>query len=290
MGFNIGKSLKGTALLGSMDGAYAGFLGGGKKSKKSAILYDILARDAANKGARSTVNSYGNEQLSNDFNNWLSQGNTSYSSKDLVNRFTSKQKQQLQNYIDSNFAGYGGSNSWLNNYWNDNATDELTNNFIDTQYNDALTSLDRALKRGTLSQNGYNNALSNLNTQKSGAYSTIGDIGRGIIDDYKNDLTNKVSGYKTDIDNYNLGNYGTISAEGFKNDFDTLYNNQKNSLENKFNLMTQDQKPFDVSQIIGDARTSQGVNNTQTDQLLGAIEDTETKKDKKVGLGNKGLF
>lgn len=261
-------------------------------------------RDAINK-----VSKYGNSQLDTDFSNWLNNSgyensggyndyriassknfNSSGMRDDMIHEFTQKQKQDLENYLNQNFADLGTSNTWLDNYWNTNSDNDYVNNFISTNYDNALTQLDRALKRGTLSQSGYDNALENLNTQKSGAETTIGNIGQGILDNYRTALTEKAQGFGANLDNYDLSKYGTVSADNFSKNFNDLYNNQQAGFESEFNLATQDLQPFDVSGIIGDARVAQGVNNTQTDQLLGAIEDVEKKKDKKVGLGNKGLF
>ena len=46
---------------------------------------------------------------------------------------------------------------------------------------------------------------------------------------------------------------------------------------------------FDPSSLIGEAKVQQGV-ATPTNNLLGAIEENEQKKNKKVGLGNQGVF
>ena len=211
-------------------------------------------------------------------------------SNDMINKFEKEQKKAMQNYLNQNFADLGTSDMWLNNYWNSNSDDELVNNFITNNYDNALTQLDRALKRGTLSQSGYDNALENLNTQKSGAFSTIGNIGQGIMDNYRTALSERAIGYNQNMDDYSLAKYGNVSADAFKSDFDKLYSDQQGNFEGEFNLATQDLQPFDISGIIGNARVAQGVNNTQTDELLGAIEDSEQKKDKKVGLGNKGMF
>jgi hypothetical protein len=210
--------------------------------------------------------------------------------KDMINTFEKEQKKAMENYLNQNFTDLGTSNMWLNNYWNSGSDDELVNNFITSNYDNALTQLDRALKRGTLSQSGYDNALENLNTQRSGAESTIGNIGQGIMDNYRTAMQEKATGYHQNLDDYSLAKYGNVSADAFKSDFDKLYADQQGNFEGDFNVATQDLQPFDISGIIGNARVAQGVNNTQTDELLGAIEDSEQKKDKKVGLGNKGLF
>lgn len=264
-----------------------------------------------NNALNKVANQYNNNKLNNDFAAWINSGgydkenpsknfgihksnsgsfNQNGMRDDMISKFTDYNKRNLQNYMDNNFADLGTSNLWLNDYWNNQSDDNLVNNFINTNYDNALTQLDRALKRGTLSQKGYDSALNDLNTQKSGAYTTVGGIGQGIIDGYKTALTEKAQGYGQNIDKFNLGNYGQFNVDNFRNDFQNTYNDQLANFENDFNLMTQDLKPFDISGIIGDARVAQGVNNTQTDPLLNAIEDTEKKKDQKIGLGNKGLF
>ena len=264
-----------------------------------------------NQATSKVARDYGNEQLNTDFRNWLNNNgyensggvgnygihkskgknfNQTGMSNDMIHEFTQQQKKAMENYMNQNFADLGTSNMWLDNYWGSNAADDYVNNFITTNYDNALTQLDRALKRGTLSQSGYDNALNNLNTQRSGAETTIGNIGKGIMDNYRTALTEKAQGFGANLDNYDLSKYGNVSADKFADSFNKLYGDQQAGFESEFNLATQDLSPFDVSGIIGDARVAQGVNNTQTDELLGAIEEAEQKKDKKVGLGNKGLF
>lgn len=252
-------------------------------------------------------NQYNNENMLNDFMDAVNSGKISSGlgnfhkssgkhvnynayADDLINQFSNNQKNALQNYIDRNFSGIGGSNMWLDNYWNSDTDNDLVNSFINTKYDNAVEQLDRALNRGTLSQSGYDSALNDLNLQKSGAETTIGNIGQGIIDDNREDLLNKVNGFITDIDNYNLSMYDNINPDAFSDSLNDLYNQQKSGFESAFNLQTQGLNPFDITQIIGDARVAQGVNNTQTDELLSAIEDNEKKKNDKVGLGNTGMF
>lgn len=277
----------------------------------SASKQQARLNDTKNKATAKLARKYNNNQLNSDFSNWLNnngyensggyEGYGIHKSKgnkfnqagmrdDMINEFTQQQKKAMENYMNQNFADLGTSNMWLDNYWNNGSDDEMVNNFITSNYDSALTQLDRALKRGTLSQSGYDNALENLNTQRSGAESTIGGISQGILDNYRTALTEKAQGFGQNLDNYDLSKYGQVSADKFANSFNDLYSNQQGNFENDFNLATQDLQPFDVSGIIGNARVAQGVNNTQNDELLGAIEDSEHKKDKKVGLGNKGLF
>lgn len=260
------------------------------------LRYGIANMQNQQANAANMLANKGYSDVLDDYRNYLNKMNGltfNTEEQNLKNYKTDQEKtnkDNLKQYIDTNFAGLGGSNIWLDNYWNNASDDAMVDNFINNNYNVALEQLDRALQRGTLSQSGYNNALENLNTQKSGAYSTIGDISQGILDKYKTALTEKAQSFGQDVDSYNFDQRNSVNAGKFKESFDNLYNTQKQGFENEFNLMTQDLQPFDVSGIIGNARVAQGVNNTQTDDLLNAIEDNEAKKDKKVGLGNKGLF
>lgn len=272
---------------------------------RSAATIQARRNSIENSAKNKVAKDYGNTQLDQDFANWVKNysddagrfriwANKGYNPtgmrNDMINSFEREQKKAMENYMNQNFADLGTSNMWLDNYWGSNADDDLVSNFITTNYDNALTQLDRALKRGTLTQSGYDNALENLNTQRSGAETTIGNIGQGIMDNYRTALTEKAQGFGANLDNYDLSKYGQVSADKFADSFNKLYGDQQTGFESEFNLATQDVTPFDISGIIGNARVAQGVNNTQSDELLGAIEDVEHKKDKKVGLGNKGLF
>ena len=213
-----------------------------------------------------------NDDRNKEYNNFI---------KDTTN----DQIKQMQNYLDNTF----GTN-WDRNYAKNFNSTDLSQNFLDNQYNNALEQLDRALKRGTLSNSGYQSALNNLNTQRSGANVMVNDLAKGIVDNNIADMRNLYEGYGADVSNYDLGKAKTTNIDVFKSGYNDLMNEQMNNFGDQFALATQNYNPFDMSDIIGNARVQQGVNNIQSDELLGAIEDTEKKKDKKVGLGNKGLF
>lgn len=244
--------------------------------------------------------------------------------ENVVNKLQNQDIKAMQNYLDNNFAGLGGSNMWMNNYWNGNETNDLINSYITSNYNNALDKLDQAVSSGYLNATGYNNALNALDTQRSAAQSTVGDIGRGILDDYKEDLLNKVQGYQTDLTNYNLNKYNSINSDAWNNDFTNYYNNQKDSLESKFNLATSGLNLFDTGDILGNAKANQGVTNANfgnsddlaaqdlsvddyynqlkrknttnttndnfNNNLYNAINEQNRRKSSRLGLGNSGLF
>lgn len=246
------------------------------------------------------VDKYNNSDLSNDLRNYINNNIGKYgiykssynnaNNQKALNDFTNNQKQNLQNYLDNNFYDLGGSNTWVNKYYDNNFGQNNVNNLLDTQYNAALEQIDRAQKRGLLSDTGYQSALNNLNNQYSSGYSSVNNINQGILDDFKNELTETAQGYMTDLGNYNLGKYGTMNTQNWSDNLQNVYDNQQNNYQSQFDNATQGMNLFDTSNIINNARVEQGVNNAQTDELESAIDDNFRQKNKKAGLGNTGVF
>lgn len=251
--------------------------------------------------AKNQVAKYGNSDLNAAFADYLKNNadygkvwkskydGSDYADKNVEN-FTNDQKLSLQNYLDDNFYDLGGSNTWLNKYYTNGFGQNNVDNLLDTQYNAALEQIDRAQKRGLLSDTGYQSALNNLNNQYSGSYSTVNNINQGIIDDFKNELTETAQGYMTDLSNYNLGKYNTMNTQNWSDNLQNVYDNQQNNYQSEFDNATQGMNLFDTSNIINNARVEQGVNNAQTDELESAIDDNFRQKGRKAGLGNTGVF
>lgn len=251
--------------------------------------------------AKQQVAKYGNADLDAAFadylkNNadygqvWKSKYNgAGYADKNVQN-FTNDQKQSLQNYLDTTFGDLGGSNTWLKNYYTNDYGQNSVNNFLDTQYNAALDQIDRAKNRGLLSDTGYQSALNNLGTQYNSGFANVNSINQGLIDDYKNELTEAAQGYMTDLANYDLSKYSTMTKDNWANNLQDIYNNQQNMYQSNFDNATSGMNLFDTSDIINTARTEQGVNNAQTDELMDTLDETSRQKNKKTGLGNVGVF
>lgn len=207
---------------------------------------------------------------------------------DIVNNFTNKQKGNLQNVLTNASVNYdptyGGG-------FNTNYADQYVDNFLNSQYNDALEQLDRAKSRGTINDVGYNRAINDLATQLSANKSTYGSIGRDIISGYNTGMQTNINNYQNLLDNYNLGtDYSKLNADIINNNLNTAYNNYLSGFENDFDAAMSGQTPFDVSGILGNAKVAQGVVNPQSNSLVDALSEQNSKKNKKVGLGNEGVF
>lgn len=206
----------------------------------------------------------------------------------IVNQFTKAQTNNLQNALTNASSmydpTYGGG-------FNTNFADQYVNSYLDDKYGLALEQLDRAKARGTLNDVGYARALKDLDTQKSAGLSTLGSIGRSLVSDYNTGMQTGIENYQNMINNYNLNNdYSRFTPDTINNKLNADYNNYLAGFEGDFNAAMSGQEPFDVSSILGNAKVSQGVTNAQTNPLVDALSDQNSKKRQKVGLGNEGVF
>lgn len=208
--------------------------------------------------------------------------------QDILNKFTKNQQTGMQNILSDASKlydpTYGGG-------FNANFADQYVNDYLNSQYNDALEQLDRAKSRGTINDVGYNRALNDLATQLSANKSTYGSIGRDIVSGYNTGMQTNINNYQNLLDNYDLkSDYGRLNADTINKSLSDSYNNYLAGFENDFDAAMSGQTPFDVSGILGNAKVAQGVVNPQTNSLVDAISEQNSKKKQKVGLGNEGIF
>lgn len=261
-------------------------------------------KNSKNRAINKSNSLYNNNNLTQDLTNWLDAGgyedfgsmyghfkgeskyNEGAAAQDILNDFASYTGQQLKNSIYK----HGDPARYSTNWGNNQQILDLKNSYLNDQYTNTLDQLDRALKRGTLNQKGYDTAYNKLNKQKLGAQSTMNTAVQGLINSYDQELGNLMNDYVSKADNYDLSLYDTYTANNFNKDFNNKYNELFQGIEGDFYNQMADTPLFDAAGLLGDAKVAQGVTNTQSNDLLGAIEENEQKKNKKVGLGNQGLF
>lgn len=203
---------------------------------------------------------------------------------------TDKQQRLLQNYADKTFQGFGGSNSYLDDYWTNTADDAFVNNFLNTQQNLAQQKLDTARDRGFLNTAGYNNAMDQMNVRRKAANSEAQTLTGDVLSGYRDDLAGKVGGIMTDIGNYDLSMRGYLTPDKIDQTLDSTYGDQQRNFESDMYGALSGYQPFDVSNILANARNTQGVISTNNDsQLLGSMQDNAKNKNKTT-TGNQGIF
>lgn len=275
-----------------------------KKKKKSAKAYNRAIGSAASKLANDyNLGTDGNKDLLQGYydslNNAYKSNKKYFYKKDpnqiynqYINDLTNKQKTQWQNEFNNMFQGYGTTNDYLDSLWNMDADKDFNQNYLDKYFNDTKTKLDSAKARGLLNEAGYNSALDTLNQRNSAASAGVNALTDSVINKYRDDWANLASSIQTSIDDYNLGQRNQNLGERWNNQYNDLYGRQQKDFENELNNALSGYTPYDVSDILANARNSQGVINPQaTDDsdLLSALQEKESKKNK-VGLGNQGIF
>lgn len=313
----------GAVVGGSIGGPIGGAIGGfiGKKlfgKNKGPNPYEVMYMLSANK-----YNKYKNnakDLLSNDSdiatsqnsdNSDLLQGYYDYlgnqynknslgffnaNENNLYNNYkndlTNQQKSAWQRDFNDMFKGYGTTNDYLDDLWSMNSAKDFNADYLNDYYNDTKTKLDSAKSRGLLNDAGYNSALNTLNQRNSAASSGVRELTDSVLNNYRDDWTNLAGNIQTGIDNYNLGQRNMNLGEQWNNQYNDLYGRQQQNFEGDMYNALSGYTPYNVSDILANARNTQGVINpqaTEDSDLLSALREKESKKNK-VGLGNQGIF
>ena len=305
----IGGAKIGSAIVPKVMSSFGHKSSSAKKKAKSASAYNSAISGAADKLAKdySIMDQSGlfknNEDLLQGYYNTLKDtynNDKKYFYKqdqnklyqNYLNDLTNKQKATWQNDFNNMFQGYGTTNNYLDSLWNMDADNDFNQNYLDNYYNDTKTKLDSAKARGLLNEAGYNSALDTLNQRNSAASAGVNALTDSVINNYRYDLSNLAGNIQSSIDNYNLGQRHMNLGEQWNNQYNDLYGRQQKGFEGELNNALSGYTPYDVSDILANARSSQGVINPQaTDdsELLSALQEKESKKNK-VGLGNQGIF
>lgn len=298
------------ATIGSILGGITGKVFGGgsarKKLRQANENYQNQLNNALTNLNSSDKYGFGGQDNSDLLNDYLQYINNKYTElgKDFrsqstdallsgfADKYNTQQKNSLTNYANNLFSNYGTTNDYLNTAWNMNADDDFNTNYLDNYYNDAMSRLDTAKSRGLLNDYGYNSALNTLNTRRSAATGELNSLTDDVLNNYRDDLANYASGVYTGIDNYDLSNRHNFNTGSIQQGYDTLYGQQQQDLTNNLNNAVAGFQPFDVADILANARNTQGVVSTaQNSDLLASLKERDENNSKnKIGLGNQGIF
>lgn len=310
-GAAIGSAIPGVGTtIGAITGGLLGSVFGGRSSRKK---WKQANRNYANQfnnaktNLQNTTNAAiaggDNSDLLNNYQSYINDKYTDWgkgfrnlSTDDLINEFVDKEtatrKNQLQSWLNNTYGGFGTTNAYLDDYWKTDADNDFNNQFLDDYYNQSMSQLETAKNRGLLNEAGYNSAMSALDRRKSAATGELNTMTDDVINNYRDDLANKVAGFQTAVDDYDLGQRNNYNSTQFGNQFNDLYNTQQQNFENNLNTAVSGYTPFDVSDILGSARNTQGIltGGNQNSELLQSLQDQKKAQTNKVGLGNQGIF
>jgi hypothetical protein len=172
--------------------------------------------------------------------------------------------------------------------------DSLTGNYTDTLLNEQFDPLSAQLlnanKRGTLTDVGYNAALSKLAENRSTGASTIGDLGSGIISRERSGLDDYISGARKDASGLSLSSTfdPNVYSSGAKNLVDTDISGFGGALRNAVGGT----KFADLGSLINAGGAVQGATNPNAanPNKLTAGATPDDNPNTKRGLGSTGAF
>jgi len=204
---------------------------------------------------------------------------------ELKGNIESENVTNYQNQLDQ-FLGTG----WENNFVNSSVGEGTLNNILNQQYNDATGTIDRAAKRGTLTDTGKQYSLGQLGQQRSAGYSVMDNLRDGIVAGYRNDLVTQGNNAYDQLNTYSLGD--SFDPTAIKGNINNFYNNQKAGFEGNFRADFGNQQLFDVNSIIQKGGINQGVTNQTKNapDVLGALNLRKTDEESRRGIGSQGVF
>lgn len=168
--------------------------------------------------------------------------------------------------------------------------DTMDDPFIDAimgrQRGEAMTALDIAKKRGSLSETGYAGALTRLGEMERSGRSTAQKLGGSVLSNYRNRIRNIGSEASQAAGSYQLGD--TFSVDPFKTKYNTELSSAKGSLEGDIISALEGQNFFDVGDILTSGGNIQGPVNPQTDYA--ALLEREKTRNQPRGVGTTGVF
>lgn len=273
----------------------------GDNDALSNDLYNFVFGGNGYKTSGSDWEKYGTPDLNGIYKSSSKHWNKENATKDALNDYRDYYLKELSNDLDKSnqfdTTNYGYVNDLMNNSKN------YVGDFLQNYYDDTYSQLEAAQKRGLLTDTSFNKGIDYLNDKNFSWNKSLSDDLNTLITDYGNQYNIARGNYEDNRDtsiaklkdsfltDY-TGNYGELGdLRNSKNLFDSTY-----GIDNLYNdftagaLSNTNSLPFDISEIIANAKIGSGINNVQSNELLQAIEDNEKQEDKKVGLGNQGVF
>lgn len=145
------------------------------------------------------------------------------------------------------------------NTFADTADDSILDGIIGDQYGDSLSTLQRALARGTINDAGMGYATKKLDQQKTAGRAKAEDMGLGVLQGYRTNLKNTATGIRGRLNNWDLGDALNLDTERTRvNDEAGRY---RNRMEGDILNAIGDTSFFDTDTILGKAGQASGVMN-----------------------------
>ena len=176
------------------------------------------------------------------------------------------------------------------NYFGSGFGDADISSIINQQRSDAAQQLSNSYQRGNTSFQGYDRALTDLDTNALGARERVGDFGNGIIEGYRQQLSGVGDTARQALSTYEIGN--TFDPQQFQNQLNELYGNLQGQFKGDLVNSVGNTPLFDVNTLLQTSNAAQPASNDQAraPQILASIEERKRKDQERRGLGTTGIF
>lgn len=168
----------------------------------------------------------------------------------------------------------------------DTMDDPFIDQIMGRQRGEAMTALDMAKKRGSLSEAGYTGALTRLGEMERSGRSTAQKLGGSVLSGYRNRIRNIGQEATQAAGSYQLGD--AFNVDPFKTRFQTELESAKGSLAGDVTSALEGQNFFDIGDILTSGGNIQGPVNPQVDYA--ALLEREKTRNQARGVGTTGVF
>lgn len=202
---------------------------------------------------------------------------------EAANQLTGAYRQKYNKALTPTLSG-------ISNTFGDTSDDQIINDILTGQYDQAKSTLKAAQDRGQINPNDFAKGLGFLDEQRAAGNAKLQSLGSSIRGRYVNDLTNFGNQQKSILDQWSFGD-----ADPTQSIMDAITGKTSSYQQNlKGDLLSAigGEGYFDPNTVLQQLGTLSGPQNNQpaNSPLLAALGAEEAKKKQTRGIGNEGVF
>jgi hypothetical protein len=213
-----------------------------------------------------------------DFSQYFPQNIGQQLENTITERTRNEFGQQFENFAPTGFEFDKFSST---------SDDAIIDDILSKRYGEALSPLNNAQARGNLSDQGYNFGVGQLNDQRAGATTTLGETGTSVLDRYRGNLTDIATEGRQAAGNYTLGQ--DFNPQTYSDRIDTTVGELGGNLRGDITNAIGPNPLFDTSTALQKAGVAQGAVN-ETRPLYDVLARRSEARSGSRGLGTQGVF
>ncbi len=200
----------------------------------------------------------------------------------VLNRAQDTQRRGFRNELNE-FAAPG----FAQTLFPGTADDSVLQSILNEQFQPASDSILRAFQRGNLTDQGFQTANTQLQSQRDVGNARLQDIGGGVLGDFRSELRGIAETGFNRANTFELGgNFDPSSTQGL---IDARFADQSSNLGGSIRGALGGEQLFNIEDLISRGGISQGQQNP-TAGLFDVFAQRSKERDKQRGLGSEGVF